>query len=81
MQLIKNLMKGCPSLKKQWDYKETMSKKMDDSYRHKGLRTKLIEGIREKGITDENVLTAMNHIPRHFFLDVALDNKIGRAHV
>ena len=52
----------------------TMSKKMDDSYRHKGLRTKLIEGIREKGITDENVLTAMNNIPRHFFLDVALDN-------
>lgn len=30
--------------------------------------------LREKGITDENVLTAMNNIPRHFFLDTALDN-------
>lgn len=35
---------------------------------------KLIEGLREKGITDENVLVAMNNIPRHFFLDTALDN-------
>ena len=30
--------------------------------------------LREKGITDENVLTAINNIPRHFFLDTALDN-------
>lgn len=51
-----------------------MIRKLDDTYRHKGLRAKLIEGIREKGITDENVLAAMNNIPRHFFLDAALDN-------
>ena len=30
--------------------------------------------LREKGITDEQVLSAMNNIPRHFFLDTALDN-------
>ena len=30
--------------------------------------------LREKGITDEQVLEAMNNIPRHFFLDTALDN-------
>lgn len=30
--------------------------------------------LREKGITDEKVITAMNNIPRHFFLDTALDN-------
>lgn len=30
--------------------------------------------LREKGITDEAVLTAMNNIPRHYFLDTALDN-------
>ena len=30
--------------------------------------------LRDKGITDENVLTAMNNIPRHYFLDTALDN-------
>ena len=45
----------------------------DDTYRHKGLRKKLTEGIREKGITDERVLNAINNIPRHFFLDSAFD--------
>jgi protein-L-isoaspartate(D-aspartate) O-methyltransferase len=49
-------------------------RKFEDSYRHKGLRKKLIELLREKGITDEQVLMAMNNIPRHFFLDTALDN-------
>jgi protein-L-isoaspartate(D-aspartate) O-methyltransferase len=29
--------------------------------------------LRDKGITDETVLAAMNHIPRHFFLDSAFD--------
>ena len=46
----------------------------EDSYRHKGLRKKLMDILREKGITDENVLAAMNNIPRHYFLDTALDN-------
>jgi protein-L-isoaspartate(D-aspartate) O-methyltransferase len=46
----------------------------DDTYRHKGLRKKLLDLLREKGITDENVLNAMNNIPRHFFMDSALDN-------
>jgi protein-L-isoaspartate(D-aspartate) O-methyltransferase len=48
-------------------------RKYDDTYRHKGLRKKLIELLRDKGISDENVLTAMNNIPRHFFLDSAFD--------
>ena len=45
----------------------------EDSYRHKGLRKKLTAGIREKGITDERLLEAINHVPRHFFLDSAFD--------
>jgi protein-L-isoaspartate(D-aspartate) O-methyltransferase len=45
----------------------------EDSYRHKGLRKKLTAGIREKGITDERVLDAINNVPRHFFLDSAFD--------
>ena len=45
-----------------------------DTYRHKGLRKKLIDSIRDKGITDEKVLEAMMNIPRHFFLDTALDH-------
>ena len=49
-------------------------RKFEDTYRHKGLRKKLMDLLREKGITDENVLTAMNNIPRHYFLDTALDN-------
>src|ERR1043165_5223197 len=48
-------------------------RKYEDTYRHKGLRKKLIELLREKGITDENVLTAINNIPRHYFLDSAFD--------
>ena len=49
-------------------------RKPEDTYRHKGLRKKLIDSIREKGITDENVLNAMMNIPRHFFLDTALQD-------
>lgn len=45
----------------------------EDSYRHKGLRKKLMDVLKEKGITDEAVLAAMNNIPRHFFLDSAFD--------
>lgn len=49
-------------------------RKYEDTYRHKGLRKKLIDILREKGITDEQVLAALNDIPRHFFMDSALDN-------
>lgn len=40
-----------------------------DTFRHKGLRKQLIESIRNKGITDEHVLEAMEKIPRHYFMD------------
>ena len=46
----------------------------EDTYRHKGLRKKLNDSLRDKGITDENVLNAMMNIPRHFFLDTALEH-------
>ncbi len=45
--------------------------KLEDNYRHKGLRNKLVEIIREKGITDENVLDAISKLPRHYFFDSA----------
>jgi protein-L-isoaspartate(D-aspartate) O-methyltransferase len=48
-------------------------KPVEDSYRHKGLRKKLVETVRSKGITDERVLKALEAIPRHFFLDSAFD--------
>ncbi|MBN3036683.1 MAG: protein-L-isoaspartate(D-aspartate) O-methyltransferase [Bacteroidales bacterium] len=42
---------------------------MTDTYRHKGLRKRLIDGIRQKGIRDEAVLKAMEKVPRHLFMD------------
>lgn len=45
----------------------------EDTYRHKGLRKKLVETVKSKGITDEKVLHAIERIPRHFFLDSAFD--------
>lgn len=47
--------------------------KYEDTYRHKGLRKKLVETIKEKGISDEKILAAMMNLPRHYFLDTALD--------
>ena len=45
----------------------------EDTYRHKGLRKKLVETVRNKGITNEKILAALEKIPRHFFLDSAFD--------
>lgn len=45
----------------------------EDTYRHKGLRKKLVDLLKEKGITDERVLDAIGIVPRHFFLDSAFD--------
>ncbi|OYT15135.1 MAG: protein-L-isoaspartate O-methyltransferase [Bacteroidetes bacterium 4572_77] len=42
---------------------------MIDTYRHKGLRKKLVEELKTKGITNQKVLEAINTIPRHQFLD------------
>ena len=48
-------------------------RKYEDTYRHKGLRRKLVDQLKEKGITDERVLEAIGKIPRHYFLDTAFD--------
>jgi protein-L-isoaspartate(D-aspartate) O-methyltransferase len=42
---------------------------MEDTYLHKGLRKKLVEEIRKKGIRSEAVLEAINRVPRHLFMD------------
>ena len=41
----------------------------DDTFRTKGMRRKLIDHLRGKGISDENVLDAMMQVPRHVFFD------------
>ncbi len=45
-----------------------------DSYRHKGLRNKLINDIRSKGIKDKKLLEAMERVPRHLFMDSSFVN-------
>ncbi len=44
---------------------------MEDSYRHKGLRRNLVAQLRLKGIKNDDVLEAMQSIPRHFFMSSA----------
>lgn len=46
---------------------------MNDTYRHKGLRKRLIATLAKKGIQSKKVLEAMMEIPRHFFLDKAFE--------
>jgi len=43
----------------------------NDTFRHKGMRKELVAYLRTKGITDEAVLTAIDNIPRHLFMDGA----------
>lgn len=48
---------------------------IEDTYLHKGMRKKMVDGIREKGITDEHVLNAISIVPRHLFLDSAFEKQ------
>lgn len=45
---------------------------MEDNYKSRGLRNKLVQKLRSKGITDERVLEAIGRVPRHYFFDDAL---------
>jgi protein-L-isoaspartate(D-aspartate) O-methyltransferase len=42
---------------------------LKDTFKHKGMRQQLVEVVRSKGITDENVLNALGKVPRHLFMD------------
>jgi protein-L-isoaspartate(D-aspartate) O-methyltransferase len=44
---------------------------VEDSYKHQGMRRKLIQKLRDKGIESERVLGAMGKIPRHIFFENA----------
>ena len=43
--------------------------KLVDSFKHKGLRQKLVDVLISKGITDKGVLNAISKVPRHLFMD------------
>ena len=40
-----------------------------DSLRHQGMRKRLVEGLKIKGIKNENVLAAIGKVPRHLFME------------
>lgn len=42
---------------------------MQDDYRHQGMRRRLVETLRTKGIADPAVLAAIGRVPRHQFID------------
>jgi protein-L-isoaspartate(D-aspartate) O-methyltransferase len=49
-----------------------------DTFKHKGLRKKLVETLIKKGIKDKEVLNAVNSVPRHLFMDSGF---VGHAYV
>jgi protein-L-isoaspartate(D-aspartate) O-methyltransferase len=44
---------------------------MTDTFEAKGKRKKLVAELRQKGISDEEVLRAIDTVPRHLFMDPA----------
>lgn len=47
---------------------------MKNTDKHQGLRNQLVKLLKEKGITDGAVLSAINTIPRHLFIDSSFEN-------
>ena len=45
---------------------------IEDNYKQRGLRGKLVRKLRQKGIRDERLLEAVGKVPRHAFFDDAL---------
>lgn len=46
---------------------------MKDTTKHQGLRNKLVNELKDKGITDKKVLSAIQKIPRHLFIDSSFE--------
>lgn len=46
-----------------------MAYKLIDNYREKGARKHLVATLKERGITDQQVLAAIGKVPRHYFFD------------
>ena len=45
---------------------------LEDNYKQRGLRNKLVKTLEKKGISDPNVLKAIGKVPRHVFFETAL---------
>jgi len=55
-----------------------MAYKFVDNYREKGARKKLVEILKERGISDAKVIRAIGKVPRHFFFDETFWNQAYR---
>ena len=42
---------------------------INDTLRHQGMRKKLVESLKIKGIKNEKVLEAIGKVPRHLFME------------
>ncbi|MBR99733.1 MAG: protein-L-isoaspartate O-methyltransferase [Flavobacteriaceae bacterium] len=47
---------------------------MIDSSKHQGQRKQLVNLLKDKGINDNKVLNAIDKVPRHLFMDPALES-------
>lgn len=47
---------------------------MKDTFRHQGLRKRLVQELIAAGIKDQDVLNAIGKIPRHCFLDLTFEH-------
>lgn len=54
--------------------KQDIQMAINDTLRHKGMRKRLVEGLKIKGIRDEKVLEAINNVPRHLFMESTFIN-------
>ena len=48
---------------------------MEDNFKHKGRRRKLVQTIKDNGIKDPNVLKAVGNVLRHAFVESFLHNR------
>ena len=46
----------------------------NNNLRHQGMRKRLVDGLKIKGIRDERVLAAINKVPRHLFMESSFLN-------
>ncbi|MGY5356087.1 protein-L-isoaspartate(D-aspartate) O-methyltransferase [Wenyingzhuangia sp. IMCC45467] len=46
---------------------------MKDTFKHQGLRNRLVSVLQTKGVTDHAVLSAIKEIPRHLYMDASFE--------
>jgi protein-L-isoaspartate(D-aspartate) O-methyltransferase len=65
---------GFVVLVKLYNFVHQMKMVREDSFRHKGLRRRLVAELKDLGISNPDVLAAIGTVERHFFLDNAFDD-------